>query len=38
MDEEEKTFICEDCLENYENQTGWCSPHCRISGECDQTC
>jgi hypothetical protein len=30
--------ICNECLENYPNKTGWCSIQCRITGDCDQSC
>ena len=31
--------ICRDCLcDNYDNPTGYCSAHCRISGHCDESC
>ena len=30
--------ICNDCLDNYENKTGYCSVYCRITGRCDESC
>ena len=30
--------ICKDCLDNYEDKTGYCSVHCRITGVCDESC
>jgi hypothetical protein len=31
--------VCRDCLNDYyENKTGYCSAHCRISGSCDGSC
>jgi hypothetical protein len=30
--------ICDDCLDNYDNKTGYCSVDCMITGMCDETC
>lgn len=27
--------LCDDCLDNYPNETGYCSISCKISGNCD---
>lgn len=31
-------LLCDDCLNNYPNETGHCSISCRISGNCDGSC
>ncbi|MCF3107278.1 hypothetical protein LL912_00665 [Niabella sp. CC-SYL272] len=30
--------VCDDCIRDYDNKTGYCSVHCRYSGQCDQSC
>lgn len=38
LDEWEGYTLCEDCIEVYDNKTGYCSLDCCISGNCDQSC
>lgn len=30
--------LCNDCEEQLENKTGYCSVACRITGSCDESC
>lgn len=30
--------ICNNCLDYYEDKTGYCSVQCRINGQCDESC
>lgn len=36
--EDGEYLLCDDCLNNYPNETGYCSISCRISGNCDGSC
>jgi hypothetical protein len=30
--------LCDDCINSYDNKTGYCSLDCCISGRCDESC
>lgn len=30
--------ICKNCLEEYEDRTGYCSDWCRVNNQCDDSC
>jgi hypothetical protein len=30
--------VCNDCVEYYPNETGYCSNYCRVTGKCDESC
>lgn len=30
--------LCDDCTFIYDNKTGFCSLHCCMSGQCDDSC
>lgn len=30
--------LCDECLDAYDNKTGFCSLDCCISGNCDESC
>jgi hypothetical protein len=30
--------LCDDCISNFEDKTGYCSIDCCVSGRCDESC
>lgn len=30
--------LCEECNNNYDNKTGYCSLFCCVTGQCDESC
>lgn len=30
--------LCDDCANAYEDKTGFCSLHCCVTGNCDESC
>lgn len=34
----EEYYVCEECVDKVEDQSGYCSHHCMLGGGCDGSC